>query len=111
MPDDRFMTDEYSGGSPGEQESLDVVQRVIVSLLVSIVVGLIAVALDLYLILGDDPALSYSDHIVLWIMSGVIGLVASSVILLVNRRRFYHPLVVLGLLPMAVTGLWLFGVV
>jgi hypothetical protein len=41
-------------------------------------------------------------------MTGFIGLVTTALILFVNRRRPYSPLVLLGLLPMAVSAWWIF---
>jgi hypothetical protein len=34
---------------------------------------------------------------------GVIGLITAGVILLINRMKPYHPLVLLGLIPMALS--------
>jgi hypothetical protein len=41
-------------------------------------------------------------------MSGVFGLATAAAVLVVNRRRPYSPWVVLGLVPMAVAGFWVF---
>jgi hypothetical protein len=42
-------------------------------------------------------------------MTGIVGLIASGSILLLNRRKLYHPLIVLGLIPMGVSAIWVFG--
>lgn len=86
--------------------SLDLVQRVIVSSLVAVVFGTIAVCIGLYVILTDT--LAHADEIGMWVMSGVVGLAASLAIVLINKRKPYSPFVLLGLLPMAVTAYWLF---
>jgi len=42
-------------------------------------------------------------------MTGVMGLATAAAILLINRRRPYSPLVLLGLLPMAISAPWILG--
>jgi len=44
----------------------------------------------------------------LWVMTGVLGVITSGAILLINRRKTYHPAVLLGLLPMAAAAHWIF---
>ena len=91
-----------------EEASLDLVQRVIISVLVVVVIGSIAVVLGAYLALHQGD-LTRGDVIGLWVMTGVIGLATAIAVLVINRRRPYSPWVVLGLLPMAVTAFSVFG--
>jgi hypothetical protein len=42
-------------------------------------------------------------------MTGVLGLATAAAILLINRRKPYNPLVLLGLLPMAISAPWIVG--
>jgi hypothetical protein len=85
------------------------VQRVIISTLVGLVFGSIAVVLAAYISVWGARDLSRSDIIVLWVMSGVIGLVTAVAVLVVQQRRPYSPWAVLGLLPMAISALWVFA--
>ncbi len=91
-----------------EAQSLDTVQRAIVSVLVGVVFGSLATVLGAYLAVAGERDLARSDVLGLWVMTGVVGLVTAAGILVINRRRPYAPWVVLGLLPMAVTAWWLF---
>ena len=45
---------------------------------------------------------------ILWGMTGVIGLITVILVLLINRRRPLSPWLLLGLLPMAVSAYWIF---
>jgi hypothetical protein len=92
-----------------EQRSLDLVQRMIISALMGVVFGSLAVVLGAYLALSGDQDLPRSSVIGLWVMTGVIGLLTAAAVLLINRRRPYSPLVALGLLPMLVTAYWIFS--
>ena len=91
------------------ERDLDFVQRVIISVLVGVVFGSLAAVLAAYLSVWGAQDLYRSDIIGLWVMSGVIGLLTSAAILVIQQRRPYSPWVLLGLLPMAVSGLWVFG--
>lgn len=88
-----------------EQRSLDLVQRVVVSMLVIVVLGLPTVALVYY---STAIAESRSDALGLWVMTGILGLGSAAAVLIINRRRPYAPWVLLGLVPMAVAGVLLF---
>jgi hypothetical protein len=85
------------------------VQRVIISTLVGLVFGSIAVVLAAYISVWGARDLSRSDIIVLWVMSGVIGLVTAVAVLVVQQRRPYSPWAVLGLMPMAISAFWIFS--
>ena len=90
-----------------EARSLDLVQRVVFSAIVMVVTGSIAMVLALYLALSPErfrPA----ETLILWGMTGVIGLITVILVLLINRRRPLSPWLVLGLLPMAVSAYWIF---
>jgi protein-tyrosine phosphatase len=69
---------------------------------------LFAAVLAAYLVAYGNQDLARGDVIGLWVMSGVVGLLTAAAILVVNRRRPYSPLVLLGLLPMAISGFWIF---
>ena len=92
-----------------EARSLDLVQRVIVSGLVAIVFGTFSAVLAAYLVIRGDQDLPRASVIGLWIMTGVLGLATAAAILLINRRKPYSPLVLLGLLPMAISAPWIVG--
>jgi hypothetical protein len=89
-----------------EARSLDLVQRLVISALCFVVFGAPTFALAAYS--AFSTAISQSDSIGLWVMSGVVGLLAAAAILLINRRRPYSPFVLLGLLPAAVASYWVF---
>jgi hypothetical protein len=98
-------------GQPGEgteQRSLDLVQRMVISALIIVVFGLFAAVLAIYLAIYPVGLGSQGDRIGLWIMSGVVGLVAAAAVLITNRRRPYSPWVFVGLLPMAASAYWIF---
>jgi Zn-dependent protease with chaperone function len=94
--------------SAREEVSLDLVQRVIISVLVIVVVGSIAAVLAAYISLNQQT-MTRTDVVGLWVMTGVIGLATAIAVLVINRRRPYSPWVLLGLLPMAATGYAIFG--
>jgi hypothetical protein len=89
-----------------EARSLDVVQRIVISVLVAVVFGTFAAVLAAYLAIAGDRDLPRSSVIGLWIMTGVMGLATAAAILLINRRRPYSPWVLVGLLPMAISAPW-----
>ncbi|BAK36887.1 hypothetical protein MLP_38730 [Microlunatus phosphovorus NM-1] len=101
MPTDSYFSDEASPQDPQERKSLDLVQRAVLSALLGVVLGLFSATLAVYLVLRGHHDLPHSDVIGLWVMTGVIGLVTSGSILMINRRKLYHPLLLLGLIPMA----------
>lgn len=88
-----------------ELRSLDLVQRAVVSVLVLVVLGLPTTALVYY---STTVASSRADALGLWVMTGILGIGTAAAVLIINRRRPYSPLVLLGLLPMAVAGVLLF---
>ena len=89
--------------SDREEVSLDLVQRVIISVLAVVVVGSISAVLAAYITLHQGQ-LARSDVLGLWVMTGVIGLATAIAVLVTNRRRPYSPWVVVGLIPMAISG-------
>ena len=90
-----------------EERSLDLVQRMIISVLVGVVFGTFAAVLAAYLAIRGDQDLPPFSVTGLWVMSGVLGLVTAAAILLINRKRPYSPWVLLGLLPMVITAPWI----
>lgn len=108
-PNGSAMSAEVEASTDGERDSLDLVQRTVVSFLVGGVIGMTAAVLALYVVTRGRYELPYDSTIGLWIMCGVIGLVGAVVVLILNRLKPYHPLVVLGLAPMVVAGYFLFG--
>jgi multisubunit Na+/H+ antiporter MnhB subunit len=91
--------------SAAEERSLDLVQRMVFSAIVVVVIGSIATVLAFYLAFNTEE-LARSDEILLWLMTGVIGIISVVVVLLINRRRAISPWLVLGLLPMVVSAYW-----
>ena len=90
-----------------DEKSLDVVQRWVASVLVIVVAGGPAAALAYYSasLAGTEP----STAVGLWVMSGVIGLAAMVGILIIHRRSPVSPLVVIGLIPAAISAFFVFG--
>ena len=91
-----------------EERSLDLVQRMIISALVVVVTGSIAAVLAVFLVV-NRAQFPRGDILVLWVMTGVIGVITTMVVLAINRRRPYSAWVVLGLLPMAASAYWVLG--
>jgi hypothetical protein len=89
-----------------EERSLDLVQRVVISALCIVVFGAPTFALAAYS--AFSTAIGHSDAIGLWVMSGLVGLLAAIAIMLINRRRPWSPFVLIGLLPAAVAAYWVF---
>ena len=102
------MTDEARRYAAEEERSLDLVQRVIASSAIGLFVGSISVVLATYLAASGMHELPRDSVIGLWVMTGVIGLVTVAAVLVLHRRRWFSPLVLLGLLPMAVSAYWIF---
>ncbi len=102
------MGDEMTSANPEEGKSLDLVQRVIISVFLGVVVGMFAGVLALYIATSGQTDLARSDVIGLWIMTGLLGLITAGAVLMINRRRLYHPAMLLGLLPMAAAAYWVF---
>jgi hypothetical protein len=99
----------HSARREQEARSLDVVQRIVISVLVAVVFGTFAAVLAAYLAIAGDRDLPRSSVIGLWIMTGVMGLGTAAAILLINRRRPYSPWVLIGFLPMAISATWVLG--
>jgi hypothetical protein len=76
-----------------EARSLDVTQRIIVSVIVAVVFGSFSAVLAAYLAVRGDQDLPSFSVTGLWIMTGVMGLATAAAILLINRRRPYSPMV------------------
>lgn len=91
-----------------DAKSLDLVQRLVISVLAFVVGGAITFVLSLTSAL-QPLALDRSSVIGLWVMSGITGLLTTAVILIINRRHSYSPFLVIGLVPMAVTAYWVFS--
>jgi hypothetical protein len=90
-----------------ENHSLDLVQRVIMSALLGVVFGSLASVLALYLVLRGEADLPHVSVVGLWVMTGLFGLATAAGILILNRVPPYRPWVLLGLLPMAISGYWI----
>jgi hypothetical protein len=93
------------GRAEADEQSLDLVQRVVISAILCVVFGAPTVALSAY---APHRALtSTSDAIGLWVMGLVLGLVAAEAVLFINRRKPWHPAVLLGLVPAAISAYWM----
>ena len=101
-------SDEARRYAAEEARSLEFVQRVIASSAVGLFVGSIAVVLAAYLAASGVHELPRDSVVGLWVMTGVIGLVTAAAVLVLHRRRWYSPYLLLGLLPMAVSAYWIF---
>jgi hypothetical protein len=89
-----------------EEKSLDLVQRVVISALCVVVFGGPTAALGAYS--AFSTAISRSDSIGLWVMCGLVGVLAAVAVLLINRRKPYSPLALVGLVPAVVAAYWVF---
>ena len=88
-----------------DEKSLDLVQRIMASVLAVVVGGGIATLLSTLTALnalGFDPG----SRIGLWVMGGIAGMLTAAAVLVINRRHPYSPLLVLGLIPMALAAYW-----
>lgn len=90
-----------------DRRSLDLVQRLIASSAIGLFIGSLAVVLAAYLAASGVHVLPRADVIGLWVMTGVIGLVTAATVLVLHRRHWYAPWVLLGLLPMLVSAYWI----
>lgn len=88
-----------------DRRSLDLVQRVVGSVLVVVVGGAISFLLAGYTALSPSSA-DRTSLLGLWVMSGVTGLLTTAAVLVINRRHPYSPLLACGLLPMAIAAYW-----
>ena len=76
---------------PAEERSLDLVQRVVFSAIVVVVIGSISATLAGYVALNTDE-FSRVDGTILWVMTGIIGLVTVMIVLAINRRSLISAL-------------------
>jgi hypothetical protein len=86
--------------------NIETVQRWVVSAILFHVGSVPAVTLAVYSI--GVAAGDFGRGVGLWIMSGVIGLLTVAGILAIFRRSPLSPWLVLGILPTAVTGFFIF---
>jgi len=86
--------------------NIETVQRWVVSAILFHVGSVPAVTLAVYSI--SVAAGDFGRGVGLWIMSGVIGLLTVAGILAIFRRSPLSPWLVLGILPTAVTGFFIF---
>jgi Ni,Fe-hydrogenase III component G len=91
---------------PVRRMKIETVQRWVASVILIHVGSVPAISLAVYSI-----GVAETDHakgVGLWIMSGVIGLLTISGVLLIFQRSVLSPWLLLGALPTAITGLYLF---
>lgn len=88
-----------------DEQSLDLVQRIVASVLAVVVGGGIAVLLSTLTAL-DALDFAPGSRVGLWVMGGVAGMLTAAAVLVINRRHPYSPLLALGLIPMAVAAYW-----
>jgi hypothetical protein len=88
-----------------DERSLDLVQRMVVSALAIVIGGAISAGLTAYVTL--NPAdLTQGSIIALWVIAGFAGLLTAATVLVINRRHPYSPLLLLGLVPTALSAYW-----
>ena len=102
------MSDEARRYAAEEERSLDFVQRLIASSAIAAFIGSLAIVLAAYLAASGVHQLPRDSVIGLWVMTGVIGLVTAAAVLVLHRRRWYSPFVLIGLLPMVTSAYWIF---
>ena len=86
--------------------NIETVQRWVVSVILFHVGSVPAVTLAVYSI--GVAAGDFGRGVGLWLMSGVIGLLTVAGILAIFRRSPLSPWLLLGILPTAVTGFYIF---
>lgn len=91
-----------------EERSLDFVQRVIASSAIGLFIRLARRGAGGYLAASGVHELPRDSVVGLWVMTGVIGVVTAAAVLVLHRRRWYSPYVLLGLLPMIISAYWIF---
>jgi hypothetical protein len=101
------MTDEARTFAADDERSLDFVQRLIASSAIGLFIGSLAVVLAAYLAASGVHDLPRDDVIGLWVMTGIIGLVTAAAVLLLHRRHWYSPFILVGLLPMVGSAYWI----
>lgn len=89
-----------------DARSLDLVQRVVTSLLAIVFGGGISVLLALNTVLGFS-APDRTSQVGLWVMSGITGILTMGGVMVINRRHPYSPLLLIGLVPMAISAYWI----
>ena len=92
-----------------EGQSLDVVFRTIATTGILILFGTLSTVLAVYLIVAGDKEFGHDVVVLLWAIAGLLGLITAGAISMINRRRPFSPLVLLGLIPMAATAYWIIG--
>ncbi|HYI54679.1 MAG TPA: hypothetical protein VEX57_11980 [Microlunatus sp.] len=102
-----MTVDEAKKYAADDERSLDFVQRLIASSAVGLFVGSLSVVLAAYLAASGMHELPRDSVIGLWVMTGVIGLVTAAAVLVLHRRHWYAPWVLLGLLPMLISAYWI----
>ena len=90
-------------------QSLDVVFRTIATTGILILFGVLSAVLAVYLIVAGDEEFGHRVVVLLWALTGLLGLITVAAILMINRRRPLSLLVLLGLIPMAATAYWIIG--
>ena len=101
-------SDEARKYAADEERSLDFVQRLIASSAIGLFVGSLSVVLAAYLAASGMYHLPRDSVIGLWVMTGVIGVVTAAAVVVMHRRKWYSPYVLIGLLPMIVSAYWIF---
>ena len=81
--------------SDAEEKSLDLVQRVVISAILCVVFGAPTVALAAYA--PHRAQTSTGDATGLWVMGLILGFAAAEAVLFTNRRKPWHPAVLIGL--------------
>lgn len=105
-PAETSMEDQQRPASPSERRSLRLAQRVFVSLVAGGLAAAAALFVGFYPLAVGRENVPFGSVVGLWVMSGVVGLVGAGAILIANRRSLLSPWLLLGLIPMAVTGYW-----
>ena len=103
------MNDEMVPATEAEGRSLDLVQRLIVSMLIGGNVAKLVGLLCYYLAARGRYELPYDSVVGLWVMSGVLGLAGTIALLKLTRRPVLHPALVLAVLPTAIAWYWVLG--
>jgi hypothetical protein len=102
-----MVTDEARRYAAEDERSLDFVQRLIASSAIGLFMGSLAAVLAAYLAVSGVHELPRDSVIGLWVMTGIIGLVTAAAVVVMHRRRWYSPFVLLGLLPMIASAYWI----
>jgi hypothetical protein len=85
---------------------IETVQRWVFAVILIHVGGSPAAALAAYA--PHMAQIKYSSGVILWIMSGVVGLATVAGVLLIHQRSLFSPWLIVGILPPVISAFYMF---